>query len=126
MSATENSRINHRTTQVRAVALFAALFFAFAPAVAAAGQVYGQITERNRPVSNAGPITLKCGNAQSPPATTDRFGAYKVYLRNTGRCEIVFNFEGRQLTHPVQSYGDPVRFNFEIIRSGSNLTLQRR
>ena len=114
MFAEKTSRTTKCTTRVQAVGILAALIFALTPAVAAAGQVYGQITENNRPVSKAGPITLKCDGVTSNEAYTDRYGAYKVYLRKSGRCQIIFVFGGKPLTHPVQSYSNPVRFNFRM------------
>ena len=82
---------------------------------------YGSIRDGGRPVAERTPVTIKCGTAPYK-GTVDRFGSYKIAVRTTGRCELQVN----NLQAEVISYDGPVRYDFEIVRTGGGARLERR
>jgi hypothetical protein len=77
MSATEGAMMQ--------VALQAALVALFASAAFAA-DVYGTITDGDRPVANR-PVLVTCYGTVYP-TTTDRFGSYRVPVPRAGQCQL--------------------------------------
>ncbi|WP_280151698.1 hypothetical protein [Piscinibacter sp. XHJ-5] len=102
------------------LALLAAL--SAAPAGARAGEVFGTISENNKPVPNES-VSIRCDAGTSDTRSTDEFGSFRLFVGSEGPCKLtVRGLEGVT----VQSYRSPQRYNLEIRKSGSNTSLQRR
>ena len=85
------------------------------PSAAFAAQVFGMLTGNGRPIRGAR-VLIQCeGNTYS--GDTQDEGSYSVYVRQQGRCDLTVEY-GQQTTRPfsVYSYGDPVRYDFELVQ----------
>ena len=108
---------------MRALTLALGLILLF-PTLAFTGQIFGTLKEGRRSVGRGVPVEVICGRDHYP-ARTDAYGSYNVYARKTGKCMLVVDYKG-QSEHVVYSYGDPVRYDFELIQSGRGYQLERR
>ncbi len=85
-----------------------------------AGIVFGTITEGGRAAANVG-IEIKCGPSGPFRASTNGQGSYSVRVNATGECSLrITNKPGNPVT-PIFSYAQPVRYDFTLIRSSSNV-----
>ena len=88
---------------------------------AAAATIYGTIRQGSQPVTNA-PVVLSCGGSEAATTNTDARGAYRLTTGRTGRC----NLQIRGASTEVILYQDPIRYDFEIVGGGGQLSLIRR
>ncbi len=96
------------------------------PGIALGGQVYGKLKEAGRSVPAGIDVIVGCGNATPHPTKTDRYGSYRVHVRETGRCTLTVTRDGRSGKDTIRSSKDPVRYNFELVRKGKTYLLKRK
>ena len=94
------------------------------PSATYAGKINGTLRHDGRSVGHGVPIHITCAQ-RAYPGTTNERGAYSIYVNETGNCSFELpSFSGA--VHPINSYRDPVRYNFELIRQGDGYLLRRR
>ena len=94
------------------------------PPASYAGKINGTLRHDGRSVGHGVPIQITCAQ-RAYPGTTNERGAYSIYVNETGNCSFELpSFPGAG--HPINSYRDPVRYNFELIRQGDGYLLRRR
>lgn len=107
----------------------ALLVFLFcAPGLAVAAQIFGNLKQDNRSVGQGVEISINCGG-RAQQAFTDAYGAYSVYVPNSGRCSLTVNDGKAGRSHPytVLSSEEPTRYDFDLIRNpDGSLSLRRR
>ena len=108
------------------VTVFALFLFSFVPSLGFAAQLYGTLRESDRPVGDS-LIEVVCG-AGHYAATTDKYGSYKLYARETGKCTLTVNYRGQRPQTIIDSYNDPAHYDFDLIRQppAGPYRLQRR
>jgi hypothetical protein len=106
------------------LAIFFLAFALFVTLPALAGNIYGSLWTDGKPVPGV-QIQINCPG--SHPAQTDGNGAYSVFVPENGRCTFHVNFQGRSVDTPVASYGNPVKYDFDLVRqSDGSFTLRSR
>jgi hypothetical protein len=101
--------------------LLAILFF---PQVTYSGKINGTLRQDGRSVGHGVPIQITCAQEAYPGKTNER-GAYSIYVNETGNCSFELpGFPGAR--HPINSYLDPVRYDFELVKQGDGYVLRRR
>ena len=96
--------------------------------LAAAAQIYGNLKQDNRSVGQGVEISINCGG-RAQQAFTDAYGAYSVYVPNSGKCTLTVNYGkgGWSHPHPVFSSDEPTRYDFDLVRNpDGSLSLKRR
>ena len=107
-----------------AAATFVLAFALFVTVRAHAGNIYGSLWMDGRPAPGA-QIQIRCTG--SHPAQTDGNGAYSVFVQENGRCTFHVDFQGHSVETAVASYGNPVKYDFDLIRqSDGSFTLRSR
>jgi hypothetical protein len=116
-----------------------ALLVCLAASNASAGRIFGDIKLDGKPVP-AG-ITLKIALAPPPsapgakpkPATvvvdstvTDKFGSYKLTVKQEGKCILTLVYEKQALALEVFSYKDATRYDLILERKDATLSLRRK
>lgn len=96
------------------------------PGIALGGQVYGKLKEAGRSVPEGIVVTVSCAKATPYSTKTDRYGSYRVYVPETGRCKLTVKKGGRSGEYTIRSSKDPVRYNFELVRKGNTYSLKRK
>lgn len=87
----------------------------------AAGEVFGTISENNRPVTRE-MVTIDCGSG-ARTARTDEYGSYRLFVGTEGSCKLTVR--GLE-SATIRSYSSPQRYNFEIRSGAGKATLERR
>ncbi len=96
------------------------------PGIALGGQVYGKLKEGGRSVPQGIDVTVRCAQGKRYSTKTDRFGSYRVYVRETGRCTLTVKRAGRSGKYTIRSFDDPVRYDFELVKTGKKYVLKRK
>jgi hypothetical protein len=100
------------------------------PALTLAAQVFGSLRYKGASVGTTAQVVVECPALKVPPqrVLTDRFGAYSVYVRGSGKCTLSVKYGSKQ-SKPYIIYSDqtdPVRYDFELIDEKGDLVLRRR
>ena len=94
------------------------------PATAYAGQIYGTLMVDNKAVGKGVKVAIECGTTNGGDDTDD-YGTYKVFVPK-GKCTLKVNYGGQELSFPIYSYDDPVRYDFDIVRGGDGKYFLKR
>jgi hypothetical protein len=94
------------------------LLMVLAPALATAGEIFGNITEGGHPVGAGVPLVI---TIQGRPYSTqtDKYGSYRIFLREQGQCTIVVNYQQQAPSVQVYSYDKSFRYNLALERAAS-------
>jgi hypothetical protein len=121
----------------RIAILAGALFVCLAASNASAGRIFGDIKLDGKPV----PAGLTVKIAVVPPAAspdakpkpvladttvTDKFGSYKLGVKEEGKCVLTLLFEKQPVSLEVFSYKDATRYDLILEKKEGKLTLKRK
>ena len=115
-----------------------AILFLFLPLSNAwAGRVFGDIKMDGKPLPAGVPIWVKRPPADEkkkdapPPAkadstATDKFGSYKLSVKEEGKCFLTIVYEKQTATLEIFSYKDPTRYDLILEKKEGKLSLRRK
>jgi len=116
-----------------------ALLVCLASSNASAGRIFGDIKLDGKPV----PAGLQVKIAVAPPASapgakpkpasivadstvTDKFGSYKLTVKEEGKCILTFVYEKQAPTLEIFSYKDAMRYDLILEKKDGKLSLRRK
>ena len=105
-------------------ALLAALFLI--PSAAAAGEIYGKVTDGSGPVGEKASVSVKCGGAAYPAQKTDKSGSYHLIVKESGKCTLTVGYAGQSASLDVVSYDDPVQMDLVAETKDGKLSVRRK
>lgn len=115
------------------------LSICLAASSASAGRIFGDIKMDGKPV----PAGLVLKIAVVPPASaagtkpapapavvdttlTDKFGSYKLTVKQEGKCVLTLMYEKQTLTLEVFSYKEATRYDLILEKKDGKLSLRRK
>ena len=111
---------------MRSLLIVFVLALAATPAVA--GKIFGDISMDGKPV--AAGIKVKVAKpgaaAVADTSATDKFGSYKLMVKEEGKTTLTVLYEKSALEIPVFSTKEPGRFDLVIEKKDGKLTLRRK
>ncbi len=120
-------------------AVSAALIVCLAAASAHAGRIFGDIKIDGKPVpaglmvtiapappAGAPADTLKPAPAPADTTHTDKFGSYKLNVKQEGKCVLTLVYEKKALTLEIFSYKNATRYDLILEKKDGTLSLRRR
>ncbi len=120
----------------RIVVVSVALWVCVAASNAYAGRVFGDIKLQGKPVPAGLPVTIAVvppatGDAKPAPAVvdstaTDKFGSYKLSLKQEGKCVLTLLYEKQKVTLEVFSYKNATRYDLILEKKDGKLSLRRK
>ena len=99
---------------MKALALSVTLLVSI-PSLASAGEVYGTIKEGGKPVKDGLKVELACG-AKPVAGETDKFGAYRLFVPEEGKCTLTLRIGDESPSVTVHSFADSARYNLALER----------
>ena len=106
--------------------LSAALALALVPA-AHAGRLFGDIKIDGKPVAAGLKVKVKPpGEAPAVETTTDKFGSYKLVVKDEGKCTLTVVYDKANLDLAVFSTKDATRYDLVIEKKDGKNTLRRK
>src|SRR5262245_36297710 len=110
-----------------------ALFLVFASAAilatdASAGKIFGDISFGGKPVAAGIKVKMtKPGAATVGDTTaTDKFGSYKLFVKEEGKATLTVIYDGKALELPVFSNKEATRYDLVVEKKEDKLTLRRK
>ncbi len=94
-----------------------------APSLAAAGEIYGTIKESGTPVKEGLKVEVTCG-AETVATATDKYGAYRVFAKEEGKCTLTLRIGDEAPTIAVHSYEDSARYTLILERKDGKYVLR--
>jgi hypothetical protein len=104
-----------------------------------AGRIFGDIKRDGKPLPAGIPVTIAvvppagAPGAKPAPAAipadstaTDKFGAYKLTVKEEGKCIVTLVYEKQAHTLEVFSYKDATRYDLILEKKDGKLTLRRK
>ncbi len=92
---------------------------------ALAGEVFGTITESNRPVAAGVKIEI-AATGKTYSAETDKFGSYRVIVKEKGKCTLTVHVRDQSPTVDLFSYDKSTRYDWILEKKGEKLSLRRK
>jgi hypothetical protein len=100
-------------------------FMALTAPFALAGNVYGSITEAGKPIAKGVKIDITCG-AKNYSAESDANGAFKIFVTETGKCELKVNYQGQTPSFEISSYEGSVQYDLALEKKDGKYTIKRK
>ena len=102
-----------------------------------AGRVFGDIKMDGKPLVAGVPVWIQRPAADEkkkdvpPPAkvdstATDKFGSYKLSVKEEGKCFLTIVYERQTVTLEIFSYKDPTRYDLILEKKDGKLSLRRK
>jgi hypothetical protein len=93
--------------------------------VALAGNIYGTISDGAKPLPQGVKIEVTCG-ANKYEGTTDASGAYKMFVKDQGRCVLTLAYQGQSPSLAINSYEGSVQYDLVLEKQGTQFALKRK
>ena len=116
-----------------------ALLVCLAASNASAGRIFGDIKLDGKPVPAGLPVKIALAPPASAPGATpkpapvvadstvtDKFGSYKLTVKEEGKCILTLVYEKQALTLEVFSYKDATRYDLILEKKDGKLSLRRK
>ncbi len=105
------------------IAVLLALLFCSSPLLA--GEVFGTITEGNKPVAAGVKIEIATAG-KTYTAQTDKFGSYRVIVKEKGKCTFTVRTRDQSPSTELFSYDRSTRYDWVLETKDGTLTLRRK
>jgi len=95
---------------------------------AIAGKIFGDISLDGKPVP-AGVkvrVTRPGGTAVADTAVTDKFGSYKLMVKEEGKSVLTVLYDGKPLDLQVFSNKEATRYDLVVEKKDGKLTIRRK
>ena len=118
-----------------------ALLVCFVASDASAGRIFGDIKTDGKPVpaglkvkiavmapadTSAAKAKLKASPTVVDSTVTDKFGSYKLAVKQTGKCVLTLQYEKQTLSLDVFSYKEATRYDLLLEKKEGKLSLRRK
>ena len=91
----------------------AMIYLASSYTTALAGEIYGTIKEGGKPVEAGTKVEVKCATG-SYSAETDKFGSYRLFVSEHGKCTLSVKSGDVAPQMTVHSFEDSARYNLVL------------
>jgi hypothetical protein len=98
-----------------------------------AGKIFGDIKLNGKPLADSVrvritvPLAAEAKTAAIADSTmTDKFGSYRLNVKEEGRCILTVVYEKQPLELTVFSYKEATRYDLIVERKDGKLTLRRK
>lgn len=105
--------------------LTAIVLLLLAAGFAAAGEIYGTVSEEGKPLPAGVAVRVACPGATAE-GSTDAYGAYSVKVGGTGKCSLTIPSLPGAPTLSVNVYEKSARYDLAVSKAGGKATLARK
>jgi hypothetical protein len=102
-----------------------ALLWILAPLPLFAGELRGTVTEGGKSVGQGVSVEVRCGD-KTYQATTDKYGSYRLFVPEKGKCTLTVDFQGQHPSREVISFNESTRYDFVLEKDGGGYALRRK
>jgi hypothetical protein len=102
------------------------LLFLFAVAgQAAAGEVFGTITDGSKPVAAGVKVEISASGVVYA-TETDKFGSYRLFVKEKGKCVLTLSLSNQKPSAELFSYDKSTRYDWIVETKDGKLSLRRK
>ena len=101
------------------------VFLLLTASFAWAGEIYGTITDADKPVPAGVKVEVAVGG-NSYTGETDKFGTYHVFATEKGKGILKVFYKNQTPTTDIFSYDRSTRYDWTVEDSGGKLSLKRK
>lgn len=101
------------------------VFLLLSAVSAAAGEVYGTVSEGGKPLAAGIAVRVSCAGVNAE-GSTDAYGAYSVKVAGTGKCSLTIPSLPGAPSLAVNVYEKSARYDLAVSRAGGKATLARK
>jgi len=92
---------------------------------ALAGELFGTILEGGKPVGEKVKVEVAAGG-NTYSAETDKFGSYRIFVKEKGKCELKVHYKDQTPAFSVASFEKSTRYDFVLTQKDGKYTLGRK
>jgi hypothetical protein len=92
---------------------------------AVAGEIRGTIKLGGKPIGPGIGVEARCGD-QIHSTSTDKYGTYRLYLPESGSCQLSVSFQNQTPSREIVSFEDSTRYDLTLEKQGDQYILGRR
>jgi hypothetical protein len=104
------------------------------PVAAQAGRIFGDVRLDGKPLPADCPVKIarvlpgevRTVGPTADSTATDKFGAYKLMVKDAGKCVLTLVYEKKTLTLDVFSYKEATRYDLVLEKKDGALSLRRK
>lgn len=104
---------------------FLVLLLSLAVSTSLAGELFGTISEGNKPVNAGVKVEITAGE-KTYSTVTDKFGAYRIFVKEKGKCTMTVHYNDQKPTFGVASFDKSTRYDLVLIQKDGKYTLGRK
>ena len=95
---------------------------------ASAGRIFGDISLNGKPVPAGVKVRVNKPGASAPADTTetDKFGSYKLMVKEAGKTTLVVTWEGKPVEFAVFSNKEATRYDLVLEKKEGKFSLRRK
>ena len=113
------------------IVILVILIACLAPSAAHAGRIFGDIKMDAKPLPAGVPVMIfrvgEGGKAARVDSTaTDKFGAYKLTVKDEGKCNLTIQYEKQTVALEVFSYKEATRYDLILEKKEVKYSLRRK
>lgn len=102
-----------------------AIFLFLSVSTALAGEIFGTISEGDKPVAAGVKVEVTAGN-KTYSTETDKFGGYRLFVKEKGKCTLKVSYKDQTPTFAVASFDKSTRYDFLLTQKDGKYTLGRK
>jgi len=92
---------------------------------ALAGEIFGTISEGDKPVAAGVKVEITAGD-KNYSTETDKFGSYHLFVKEKGKCVLKVYYKDQTPTFSVASFDKSTRYDFLLTQKDGKYTLGRK
>jgi hypothetical protein len=92
---------------------------------ALAGEIFGTISADGKPIAEGTKVEVKAGD-KTYSTETDKFGSYRLFIKERGKCVLKVYFKDQTPTFTVASFEKSTRYDFALTEKEGKYTLGRK
>jgi hypothetical protein len=93
--------------------------------LAAAGEIYGTITEGNKPVAQGLKVEVSIAG-KTYAGEANKFGAYRIFVQEKGKCTLTVSVKGVAANAELFSYDKSTRYDWIVEVQDGKPLLRRK
>jgi len=90
-----------------------------------AGELFGTISEANKPVAQGVKVEITAGD-KTYSTETDKFGSYRLFVKEKGKCTLTISYKNQSPTFTVASFEKSTRYDLVLTEKDGKYTLGRK
>ena len=101
------------------------LFLVAGIMTARSGEIFGTLTDASKPVPQGTKVEVTAGG-NTYSGETDKFGGYRIFVKEKGKCTLKVNYNNQAPTFEVMSFEKGTRYDLVLENKDGKYSLKRK